>query len=83
MASLIKWAKVVCRRANSPPLRFPASGFETISPSQTLEEERFQGFKKGNYYPLKIGDILRQKYQIIGKLGFSVTSTLWLARDLE
>ncbi|KAJ5799909.1 uncharacterized protein N7518_001977 [Penicillium psychrosexuale] len=83
MASLIKWAKVVFRRAPSPPLRFPTSGFETISPSQTLEEERFEGFKKGHYYPLNIGDILRQKYQIIGKLGFGVTSTVWLAHDLE
>ena len=83
MASLIKWAKVVCRRANLPPLRFLTSGFETISQSQTLEEERFEGFKKGHDYPLNIGDVLRQNYQIIGKLGFGVTSTVWLARDHE
>ncbi|KAJ5952320.1 uncharacterized protein N7479_010733 [Penicillium vulpinum] len=83
MASLIKWASVAFRRAPLPPLVFRTSGFETISPSQILEEELFEEFKKGHYYPAKIGDILRSKYQIVGKLGFGVTSTVWLARDLE
>ncbi|KGO63868.1 hypothetical protein PITC_054940 [Penicillium italicum] len=87
MASLIKWAKVAFRRTASPPLCFPANfpttGFETISPSQILEEERFEEFRKGHYYPVNIGDVLGSKYQIVGKLGFGVTSTVWLARDLE
>lgn len=38
-------------------LQFP-SGFEVIKPSQIPEEERFEEFKEGNYYPVNIGDIL-------------------------
>lgn len=64
-------------------VQFPTSGFKVIKPSQILEEERFEQLKKGNYYPVNIGDILASKYQVIGKLGFGITSTVWLARELE
>ena len=64
-------------------MRFPASGFEVVNNSEVLDEERFEGFKAGRYYPLNIGDIFASKYQVIGKLGFGVTSTVWLARDLR
>lgn len=63
-------------------LYFLARGFGTIKASQILEEERYEGFKKGRYYPVNIGDVLGSKYQVLGKLGFGVSSTVWLARDL-
>lgn len=28
-----------------------------------------------------MGEILRNRYQVVGKLGFGSTSTVWLARD--
>jgi hypothetical protein len=62
---------------------FPTSGFETVRPSDVLDEERCEKFKQGQYYPANIGDVLISKYQIVGKLGFGTTSTVWLARDLE
>lgn len=83
MASLMKWATRALQRAPSRPLRFPNSGFETVPPSEILEEERFEQFKHGQYYPVNIGDVISSKYQIVGKLGFGTTSTVWLARDLE
>ncbi|TAQ90224.1 hypothetical protein B7494_g1498 [Chlorociboria aeruginascens] len=48
-----------------------------------LVEENFDDFKKGIYYPVDIGDIFVSKYQVVGKLGFGVTSPVWLARDLQ
>lgn len=83
MATIMKWATKAFRRPPSPLLCFPTSGFETVRPSEVLEEERFEQFKQGQYYPANIGDVLISKYQIIGKLGFGTTSTVWLARDLE
>jgi hypothetical protein len=62
---------------------FPTRGFETVRSSEVLDEERFEQFKQGQYYPANIGDVFSSKYQIVGKLGFGVTSTVWLARDLE
>lgn len=83
MVTLMRWATNALRRAPSPPLCFPTRGFETVRPSEVLDEERFEHFKQGQYYPANVGDVFSSKYQIIGKLGFGVTSTVWLARDLE
>jgi serine/threonine-protein kinase SRPK3 len=54
-----------------------------VSENVLLEEELFDHFKTGTYYPVNIGDIFASKYQVVGKLGFGVTSTVWLARDLQ
>lgn len=51
--------------------------------AQTFEEEEFDGPKKGLYYPVNIGDVFVSKYQVLGKLGYGVSSTVWLARDLQ
>ncbi|KAE8376060.1 kinase-like domain-containing protein [Aspergillus bertholletiae] len=83
MATLLKWAAKALRQPPSPPMCFPTSGFETVRSVEVLEEERFEQFKKGQYYPANIGDVFSSKYQIVGKLGFGTTSTVWLARDLE
>ncbi len=32
---------------------------------------------------LQISDDFRARYQVVGKLGFGATSTVWLARDLS
>ncbi|KAH1269145.1 hypothetical protein KXW98_007115 [Aspergillus fumigatus] len=40
MAALMKWATKALRRAPSPPMCFPTSGFETIRPSEVLDEAR-------------------------------------------
>lgn len=83
MANIMRWATKALRKPPSLPITFPTSSFEIVPPSVVLEEERFEHFKKGQYYPANIGDVLTSRYQIIGKLGFGTTSTVWLARDLE
>ena len=84
MTSLMKWARTLLRRAPQTPLRFPTTGFQAIPATQVLEEEIFDGFRTGDYYPVNIGDLFASnKYQIVGKLGFGSTSTVWLARDLQ
>ncbi|KAH6715832.1 kinase-like domain-containing protein [Leptodontidium sp. MPI-SDFR-AT-0119] len=83
MASLLKWAGAATRRAPSPPLRFPTTGFDVIPDFQVVEEELSEGFERGLYYPVHIGEVFASKYQVVGKLGYGVTSTVWLARDLQ
>lgn len=83
MAKLVKWANKAFRRSPWSPICFPTSGFEIVRPSEILEEEWFERFRQGRYYPANIGDLINSKYQIVGKLGFGTTSTVWLARDLE
>lgn len=83
MASLLKWARALTRRGALPPLRFPTSGFAIIPPNVIVEEEHFDEFKTGNYYPVNIGGVYASKYQVLRKLGFGTTSTVWFARNLQ
>lgn len=82
MISLLKWARSLTRSAPLVPLRFPSTGFDVVPDCHILEEEQFDEFKAGQYYPVNIGDVYDSKYQILGKLGFGTTSTVWLARNL-
>lgn len=66
-----------------PPLQFPKTGFAVVKDPFILEEEQFDEFKDGQYYPVNIGDVYASKYQVLGKLGFGTTSTVWLARNLQ
>ncbi|KAJ5356372.1 CMGC protein kinase [Penicillium concentricum] len=59
-----------------------ASLIKWVHPKSSKKND-LKSSKKRHYYPANIGEILRSKYQIVGKLGFGVTSTVWLARDLD
>ncbi|KAK2806996.1 hypothetical protein FQN50_005570 [Emmonsiellopsis sp. PD_5] len=64
------------------PRVFPTSGFKVIEDSQPIEEERLPDYQADLYYPAHIGQVFNNRYQIVGKLDYGVTSTVWLARDL-
>lgn len=80
MAGLLKWAKGAVKRAPSPPQQYSNVKFTLINPSERVEEETF-GIQR--YYPTRIGDVFSARYQVVGKLGFGNSSTVWLARDLQ
>lgn len=65
------------------PAHFPSTGFELIDASQKVEEERLPLYKRDEYYPMRIGDVVYGHYQIVAKLGYGTTSTVWLSRDLR
>lgn len=67
----------------SQPRQFPTSGFEAIDPSDKVEEERLPYYRREDYYPMRIGDVIKERYQVVAKLGYGTTSTVWLSRDLE
>lgn len=82
-SSLLSHALKPLRRLAWRPLVFPKEGTVSIPASQKVEEETIPGHSKTRYYPVRIGQIFRNRYQVVGKLGFGTTSTVWLARDLE
>ena len=65
------------------PRDFPTTGFDLIDPSQKVEEERLPCYDRDQYYPARIGQVIQGRYQIVAKLGYGVTSTVWLSRDLR
>ncbi|KAJ5848441.1 hypothetical protein N7455_012398 [Penicillium solitum] len=50
---------------------------------QAIEEETIPGYVAGRYYPTQIGEILKDRYQVVGELEFGASSTVWLARDMD
>ncbi|ODH13935.1 CMGC/SRPK protein kinase [Paracoccidioides brasiliensis] len=65
------------------PLTFPSSGFDLTDASESIEEETLPTYKAEKYYPARIGKIFNDRYQIVWELGYGVTSTVWLCRDLQ
>jgi hypothetical protein len=65
------------------PLAFPTEGVPLVAPHQTIEEETIPDYLANRYYPVRIGEVIHDRYQIVGKLGYGTTSTVWLARDLR
>ncbi|KAJ5478146.1 hypothetical protein N7530_003655 [Penicillium desertorum] len=65
------------------PLDFSSSNFVRIPERQKTEEETLPYYTASQYYPTRIGEVIKERYQVIGKLGFGSTSTAWLARDMN
>ncbi|KAJ5093887.1 kinase-like protein [Penicillium angulare] len=65
------------------PLTFSNPNFVRLPDSHKIEEETLPHYVASEYYPTRIGEVINQRYQVIGKLGFGSTSTVWLARDMD
>ncbi|KAL4936032.1 hypothetical protein BDV06DRAFT_233764 [Aspergillus oleicola] len=48
-----------------------------------IEEETLQDYVPSHYHPTRMGEVIKEPYQVISKLGFGSTSTAWLARNLS
>ncbi|BDD61524.1 hypothetical protein MAP00_006565 [Monascus purpureus] len=69
-------------RPPSPARKFSQAGI-LLDPNDKLEEETLRGYSPDHFYPVKIGDVFRSRYQVVGKLGYGGHSTVWLCRDLH
>lgn len=65
------------------PLNFSNPNFLRIPTNYAIEEETIPGYVASRYYPTQIGETIQGRYQVVGKLGFGASSTVWLARDME
>lgn len=64
-------------------LTFPIKGFEKLPLDHMVEEETVPQYKPEKFYPVRLGEVFCSKYQIVAKLGFGTSSTIWLCRDLK
>jgi serine/threonine-protein kinase SRPK3 len=48
-----------------------------------IEEERRKDYDSRHFYPVKLGEIFHDKYEVVVKVGFGGGSTVWLARNLQ
>ena len=52
-----------------------------LSLDEKIEEETLEDYNADEFYPMRHGDILGKRYEIVFKIGYGGYSTVWLARD--
>lgn len=67
------------RPAASPLLSFRY--LSNMGEGRLIEEQALPFYHQKRYYPVRIGDTLKDRYRIIAKLGYGGYSTVWLAWD--
>lgn len=50
---------------------------------RAVEEETLPDYDPDGFYPVHIGDVFKDRYRVLGKLGFGASSTTWFCRDLR
>jgi serine/threonine-protein kinase SRPK3 len=51
--------------------------------NEAVEEERTPYYDPARFFPARLGNVLKGRYQLATKLGYGSSSTIWLARDLN
>lgn len=54
-----------------------------VPETEIFEEEEVSKFRSGRFYPVTIGQILDDRYVVIGKLGYGGNSTVWLCKEIR
>lgn len=66
-------------RASSPDNKAPI-----LSSAKAIEEETLPKYTPQTFYSAKLGEKLNDnRYEVVAKLGYGMTATVWLARDLH
>ena len=50
---------------------------------RALDEESLPSYDAEEFYPVHLGDTIKSRYHVIGKLGYGANSTVWFCRDLQ
>uniref|UniRef100_A0A7N6F9N4 non-specific serine/threonine protein kinase n=1 Tax=Anabas testudineus TaxID=64144 RepID=A0A7N6F9N4_ANATE len=70
-------------RALCPPLEQKDHHLPEPLGSYEEQQENPADYGPGGYYPLEIGEIFVDRYQVVKKLGWGHFSTVWLCWDME
>lgn len=66
------------------PLHLPPTDPTFAIPSHAVvDEERCPNYTPQDYYTAKPGETLAGNYQLLAKIGWGTSSTVWLARDIR
>lgn len=63
-----------------PPSTLPPT--VATSPKQDIEEGN-DAYRLGGFHPVYIGDVYKNRYKVLNKIGYGIYSTVWLVEDME
>ncbi|KAK9427328.1 hypothetical protein V1505DRAFT_380497 [Lipomyces doorenjongii] len=64
------------------PLPIPSPG-PLLPQDEPADEEICPGYNSKKYCPAKPGEVLANRCQVLVKVGWGVSSTVWFARDMR
>lgn len=64
------------------PCKAPNTLAKVLPAAEPVEEECTPRYSPKHFYPIRLYEVLNNRYQITSKLGWGTSSTVWLARDL-
>lgn len=82
MSRLFAWRNSLWHRL-SPSTKSPNVSYATLPLGTPMEEQTLPYYRPEHYYTVKIGDIYKARYKVVGKIGYGAYSTSWLCRDLQ
>ncbi|KZF20743.1 kinase-like protein [Xylona heveae TC161] len=82
MLAIRNWTSSPLKALRRKAWPLPSATAPRLDSSQLVEEENTPYYNISRFYPARLGEVLNNRYQIATKLGYGVTSTVWLARDL-
>ncbi|KAK2787077.1 hypothetical protein FQN51_003454 [Onygenales sp. PD_10] len=63
------------------PLTYYYRRNHAMGGGEAIEEQTLPRYHERHYYPIKIGEVFKDRYRVIAKLGYGAYSTVWLAWD--
>ncbi|EGC46905.1 vacuolar sorting protein [Histoplasma capsulatum var. duboisii H88] len=75
--------KLTRRIFQSTPFTAPVSVAAGLSATEPIEEEHTPQYNPSHFYPIRLYEVLNNRYQVVAKLGWGTSSTVWLAQDLH
>jgi hypothetical protein len=77
-------AQTTLRVGKRPPRSRFAVGRTVLHPNASLTTNQTLSFyDQCIFYPVRIGEIFRERHQLVAKLGWGAHSTIWLCHDLQ
>lgn len=64
------------------PLSLPSSRPD-LPQDEAVDEEIYPSYNLKKFYPARPGAVLDNRYQVLVKVGWGVSSTTWFARDMR
>ena len=84
MAHLFRGLRTLVRNARGPARTFSnVASFPVVDNATLFEEETMPAYPMGLFYPVRLGQIFQDRYQVVRKMGYGANSTVWMCRDLE
>ncbi|CZT51451.1 related to protein kinase [Rhynchosporium secalis] len=84
MDRLFRQTQQLIQRTTSPhgiSSRVMSSQFVNLDNMMDIEEETMS--TNGLYYPVRLGEVFKSRYEVLSKLGYGANSTVWFCRDLQ